>query len=82
MVSGRYDVAGAGAVLPSGVPEDSWDFSLASQGGGMGVVIGGGGTRGGEAVAYEGIHLEAAEYHFGVYHNPPNLLTLHRGSQG
>ena len=33
----------------------------------MGVVIGGGGLGEGGSVANEGVHLEAARYHCGVY---------------
>ena len=40
--------------------EDRMDVNLSSQGGGMGVEIGGGGIRGGRDMVYDGIYLEEA----------------------
>ena len=57
MVNDEGNVEGAGGVPPSGGPEDSRDVSLENQGGGMGVVIGGGGIGGGRYMSYGGIHF-------------------------
>ena len=50
-------------IPPSDGPEDGRDVRSASQGGGMGVVIGVGGIGRGEAMAYKGRHLLATGYH-------------------
>ena len=44
-----------------------------SREGGMGVVISGGGLGGGRDVAKEGVNLEAAGYHCGIYREFPHL---------
>ena len=53
------DNEGDGGITPSVGPEDIWDIILASQGGGIGVFIGGGGLGDDGAVENEGVHLEA-----------------------
>ena len=67
------NVEGDGGVPPLGVPEDSRNFRSASQVGGMGVVICGWCLGGGGAVSNEGVHSEAAGYHFRVYLQSPHI---------
>ena len=54
------DDEGAGVVTPSGALTDIKYFILESRRGGVGLVIGVEGLGGGEAVAIDGVHLEAA----------------------
>ena len=58
---------GAEGVPPLGGSADFRDFSSDIRGGGMGVFIGGECLGGGMAVTNEVVHLEASEYHCGIY---------------
>ena len=57
LVSDSCNAECAGGVPPSSGLADCKDFRLASWGGGMGVVIGGGGLGGGRDVSNEGFQL-------------------------
>ena len=77
--SDRCDAEGDGGVPPLDGSEDIRNSILASWGGRMGVVIGGGGLGGGVDVASEGVNLEAEGYHCRIYCESPHLQNMHGG---
>ena len=73
MGSDGCDSKGCGWIPPSSGLAYHRDVSLASQRGGMGVIIGGRGLGGREDVSNEGVNLEVAGYHYEIYRESPYL---------